>query len=195
MTRGIHIFGIVAAGLLAASCAMGPHRASKADSADILRGSAPESESSNQAAMAGRTAMAYGDAWTATRLFKAAADANPTPINRFNLATGYQNTGRLQDAATLYGGLLVDGQFIWVTPNRDINNPDTPLRKFNIAEESARRLAAIARTVGSPSAAAALAESNVGGSASTEVGGPKKGPVTDERARQLDVAAEVVRGP
>lgn len=178
--------------MLASGCAT--HQTAKDDAASILA-EGPSSETTRQPGMAGRTSMAWGDAWTAARLFKNAVAANPTAINRFNLATAYQGTGRLQDAAALYGPLLIDGRYIWVNANRDINNLELPGRRFNIAEESAHRLADIARTVGSAAAAAKLAESNVGGPASTEVGGPARGAVTDDRARQLDVAAEVVRAP
>lgn len=176
--------------MLTSGCAT--HATSKENAASILRGGA-SSQSSNEAAMEGRTSMSWGDAWTAARLFKNAVAANPTALNRFNLATAYQGTGRLQDAAAIYGALLVDGRYIWVTANRDINALELPVRRFNIADESARRLAAIAAAAGSASAAATLAQSNVGGAASTQVGGPTKGAVSDERARQLDVAAEVVR--
>lgn len=191
-----HVAMIAVAGLLASACATSSHQSSKDDSAAILA-AGPESSSGNQSETAGRTAMAHGDAWTATRLFKQAAAANNTPLNRFNLAAGYQNTGRLTDALAIYRTLAKDGQYLWVTPNNDLTEGGgKPLARFNLADEANRRIVEIEKTLaGTRSARAADMKDNIGGAASTQVGGPTRGTVTDEKARQLDEKAETVRKP
>ena len=79
--------------------------------------------------------MARGDNWTGTNAFKTLSAKNNSPLNRFNLATGYQRTGRLEQAKVLYQGLLVDGQFTMITAI----TPGAP-RTFNAADEAASRL-------------------------------------------------------
>ena len=193
MKRAAQFLGVAAAGLLASACAS--HLTSQTNSASILA-QGPQSQNSNQAAMAGRTAMAWGDSWTAQRLFRRAEAGHDTPSNRFNVAAGYQNTGRLNEAAAIYRTLLVDGRYTWVTSNNDVHNPNARARRFNIAEESNRRLVEI--TNAGPSLHSAgrvqILSENVGGSASSSVGGPTKGGVSDEHARQLDVRAATLRG-
>lgn len=193
----MQIFGrvamLAAASLLAAACASSSHESAKLDAAGILA-DGPETGSENQAETAGRTSMAHGDAWTATRLFKRAAEANNTPLNRFNLAAGYQNTGRLKQAAELYRTVEHDGKYVWVVGNNDLNDPTKALTRFNLAEESGRRLLVIADLLAAPKAKrAALMKNNIGGIASTQVGGPTAGAVSDTRAADLDVKAEAVR--
>jgi hypothetical protein len=191
-----HVAMVAVAGLLATACATSSHQSAKDDAAAILA-AGPEGSSGNQSEQAGRTSMAHGDAWTATRLFKQAAAANNTPLNRFNLAAGYQNTGRLTDALAIYRTLAVDGQYLWVTPNNDLNDGGgTRLARFNLADESNRRVVEIERTLAGTRAARAVdMKDNIGGAASTQVGGPARGAVTDEKARQLDEKAEAIRTP
>jgi hypothetical protein len=194
MTYVTRIAAITLAGLLSTACATVTHESSKANSAEILADGAA-SQSSNQAAMAGRTAMAYGDAWTATRLFKRASAAHPSPLNRFNEAAGLENTGRLSDAAVIYRTLLVDGKYTWANSNRDLNNSKMQMRRFNIADESQRRLIEIslAKTSTKTAGGEAILDANVGGDSAAKVGGPTSGAVSDEHARQLDVKADARR--
>jgi hypothetical protein len=193
MKRAAQLLGVAAAGLLASACAS--HLSSQTNSATILA-QGPQSQNSNQAAMAGRTAMAWGDAWTAQRLFRRAEAGHDSPSNRFNVAAGYQNTGRLNEAAAIYQTLLVDGRYTWVTSNNDIHNPNARTRRFNIAEESRRRLVEIADagTASHSAGRAQILSQNVGGSAAASVGGPRDGQVSDEHARRLDVKAATLRG-
>ncbi|THD79335.1 MAG: hypothetical protein E7812_09680 [Phenylobacterium sp.] len=195
MTPAPRLIAIAAVGLLAAACASTSHQTSKANSAAVLAAGA-QSPGSTQAASAAQTAMSWGDTWTASKLFKRAEADHDSPANRFNVAASLESTGRLQDAAVIYRTLLVDGRYTWLTSTSDVHNPNGRLRHFNLAEESQRRLIDIARASTSVHTAAGqeIAASSIGGAASASVGGPTKGAVSDEHARQLDEKAEDVRG-
>lgn len=124
--------------------------------------------------------MAQGNNWIGTNLQKRATALEPTVVNRFNLATGYQRTGRLNTAKTYYETLANEGQ-------------GTPMeqgwraRDFDAGMASADRLLYIdwlqngARR-GGGAVAATEAASNV----SATVGGSGEYEVTDEQARALD---------
>lgn len=81
--------------------------------------------------------MAQGDNWAATNVLKAIAAKNATPLNRFNLATAYQRTGRIAQAKALYRGLLADGRYTNISA---IPMGGQGLRLFNAADEAASRL-------------------------------------------------------
>ncbi|MEJ2814833.1 hypothetical protein [Caulobacter sp. CCG-8] len=139
--------------------------------------------------------MAKGNNWLGTNVFKRLVAKDNSPLNRFNLATGYQRTGRLKQAESIYRDLLVEGRNtnVVATPSKDA--PD--VRVFNLAEEAASRLlyfdwlksengrrAMAARSgPGAPSAEAFGAE------ASVTIGGPTYGDVSDEKAMALDSQA------
>ena len=80
--------------------------------------------------------MAKGDNWAGTNVLKAKLARNDTPLNRFNLATGYQRTGRIDQAEVLYRDLLKRGR----TTNAVGTPPAGPAagaqRIFNRADES-----------------------------------------------------------
>ncbi|WP_156035795.1 hypothetical protein [Caulobacter sp. UNC358MFTsu5.1] len=82
--------------------------------------------------------MAKGNNWLGTNVFKRLVAKDNSPLNRFNLATGYQRTGRLKQAESIYRDLLVEGRNtnVVATPSKDA--PD--VRVFNLAEEAASRL-------------------------------------------------------
>ena len=139
--------------------------------------------------------MTKGNNWFATNVLKKLVAKNDTPLNRFNLATGYQRTGRIQQAESIYRDLLVDGQrtSAMATPSKDASG----VRIFNLAEEAASRLLyfdwlksentrqAMARRSGQgPASAGAF-----GVEASVTVGGPTSGDVSDETAMALDSQA------
>ena len=124
--------------------------------------------------------MARGNNWIATNLQKRATAAEPTIENRFNLATGYQLTGRLNTAKTYYQALATEGDGLRMERGWRGQN-------FDVAMTSADRLLYIdwlqngaARTGGA--VAATEAASNV----SASVGGTGEYEVTDEQARALD---------
>lgn len=133
--------------------------------------------------------MSKGSIWSATNALKRLVATDNSPMNRFNLATGYQRTGRIEQARSLYRELLVDGRATTATstPSRY-----APSRVFNVADEAASRLLyldwvtsdATRRTMARNSGA--VSADVVGIDASATVGGPTYGDVSDETAKELD---------
>ena len=137
--------------------------------------------------------MAKGDNWAGTNALKSALVKNDTPLNRFNLATGYQRTGRVDQAQTLYQGLLKTGR----TTNAIASTPGfaEPSRMFNLADEAASRLLYIAwlkksghapQSVARSSNAPSATGESFASDASATVGGPTHGDVSDAQALALD---------
>ncbi|WP_146002798.1 hypothetical protein [Telmatospirillum siberiense] len=69
-----------------------------------------------------------------------ASATNPTVVNQFNLATGYQNTGQNDKAIALYQDLVTKGQYTSVNPGRNDDGTPVAAADRNIADESARRI-------------------------------------------------------
>jgi hypothetical protein len=105
----------------------------------------------------GQTAIQWGNDWTGTNLFERAAAADPTILNRFNLAAAYQKTGRLERALTIYHALEKDGQYTWLISIPEYSQPDWVVR-FNVAEESARRISELAPDRGAHKSHATVAD-------------------------------------
>ncbi len=139
--------------------------------------------------------MAKGNNWLGTNVFKRLVEKDNSPLNRFNLATGYQRTGRLQQAESIYRDLLAEGQHTTVvaTPSRDAPGA----RVFNLAEEAASRLLYFdwlksegqRRALAQRSGSGAASADTYGAEASATVGGPAGGEVSDEQAAALDSTA------
>lgn len=134
--------------------------------------------------------MERGDNWAGTNVFKALTTKNASPLNRFNLATGYLRTGRLDQAKALYEGLLVDGQHTLISAVV----PDGRSRTFSAADEAASRLVYIrwlqeggARRVASASYSGAVSADAAGVPVAAIEG--RIGDVSDEQAVILDRAA------
>ena len=136
--------------------------------------------------------MARGDNWAATNMLKAVVAKDGSALNRFNLATGYQRTGRLAQAKALYQGLLAEGRFTNISA---VPMGGQGLRLFNAADEAASRLAYIqwleagggerlksASLYGVTSADASFTPVSILEDAPT-------GDVTDEEAKALDSRA------
>ncbi|MET0272675.1 MAG: hypothetical protein ABW360_06760 [Phenylobacterium sp.] len=191
MIRIAPIAGVLLAGALVTGCATaaGSHQEAKTDAASSLAKGA--NVGARAAASDGLSSMAWGDKWTATNLFEEAAKKTGTIQNRFNLATGYQETGRLAEAAVLYRALLVDGQFTTFITPKDETDPKKRQRRFNVADESARRLADMGRSTAVPAAPAAVAGEAGQPAAVTVATGLDASPVSDASARRLDVADEI----
>jgi hypothetical protein len=140
------------------------------------------------AANQARTEMVRGNNWMATNLQKRAAALEPTLENRFNLAVGYQRTGRIGTARNYFRGVSADDS----TPTPENYGGD--MRTLGVGFEAADRVLFIDTTQkiaangeGAPSAEAAA--TNV----SATVGGPGEYEVTDEQARALDRQARSAR--
>lgn len=131
--------------------------------------------------------MAQGDNWLGTNQQKRLVAVAPTVQNRFNLATGYQRTGRLETAKAQYRALADEGE-------GTIMEQGWRSRNFDVGLESADRLLYIdwlqngARR-GSGAASVEGATSNV----SATVGAAGEYEVTDEQARALDRQARAPR--
>ncbi len=132
--------------------------------------------------------MAQGDNWLGTNYQKRATALAPTVQNRFNLATGYQRTGRLNTAKTYYQTLATEGEGVGMERGWRAEN-------FDVGMASADRLLYIdwlqngAARTGGGAPAATEAASNV----SATVGGSGEYEVTDEQARALDRQARTGR--
>jgi hypothetical protein len=135
--------------------------------------------------------MAAGDNWAGTNAFRKLAGKNGSALNRFNLATGYQRTGRLDQAKVIYRDLLVDGRFTLVSAVA----PGGTSRTFNAADEAASRLLYIQwlqdggrqRIASAPLSGAVSAEQAAVPVAATE--GGRGGDVSDEQAAAFDEMA------
>jgi len=103
----------------------------------------PVEKDTGQAAAAGLSSSAWGDQWSATNLYKHAAMADPSVLNRFNLASGYYLTGRAEEAVALYRSVARDGQYTQglLSPlNGEVTGNS---RRVNLADEASRRLVEI----------------------------------------------------
>lgn len=190
MTNLSSLIAVAAIGFAASGCAT--HEVAKLEARTTLA-SAPHTrlQSAENSAQA---SMAWRDHWTAANLFERAVEARPSPENRFNLAAAYQRTGRFEEAAANYRLVTEIGEYTWgaTVPYNDYR--DAPLRRVNLADESARRLAAMGRPVSYAPLAhqGALSATDVGVQASAIVG--TTGRIPDQQAIQRDAAAEAARG-
>jgi hypothetical protein len=137
--------------------------------------------------------MARGDNWAATNMLKALVAKDGSALNRFNLATGYQRTGRLAQAKALYQGLLAEGRFTNISA---VPMGGQGLRLFNAADEAASRLLYIQwledgggeRLKSAPLYGVTSADSSLVPVPALE--GAPTGDVTDEEAKALDGRAK-----
>ena len=196
MTRVFITSLILAGASLAAACTTTgtTHQMAKVEAATALQNADTESYATLYAAA--RDSAAWGDRWTSANLFERALAKTDGPKDklsvqdRFNVATRYEQTGRLPEAAALYRSVARDGRFLWGVTDPDYQHRTTPLTTINLGDESARRLAQIevrmayAQGPGAQSAAAA------GVPAAAIVGAPLSGRVSDAEARRLDDAAQ-----
>lgn len=193
------ISALTLAGLLAtasAAAAQAPSAAADQNTEQAAAAAlkeAPTAAASLGADDAAMASAAKGDNWTAANLFEQAVTGYGSPMNRFNLASSYQATGRTAQAATLYRSVVADGMFTKavIIPKDDAVNRQYV--RVNIAEEAQRRLGVmetqrLAMRVGPATALAA------GVDTSALVGGPKSGVVSDARALQLDNKVEAITG-
>lgn len=176
---------VAAVSLLAAGCVT--HQTAKLDAAHALANSSTLANAP-AARTAGMASAAAGDNWTAANLFEQARAANNSPLNRFNLASSYESTGRSAQAAALYRSVIPDGHYLKVTTTRLNDNQTGASRRVNLSEESLRRAIIIEAELrkGAPK----LVDVTAPVSESATVGGPKRGTVSDNRALNLDEKAE-----
>jgi hypothetical protein len=191
MRRVASVLGVAAAGLLATACATTTHDMARQEARTTLANAA-ELSGTNTAEVVGKTAMAWGDEYTAANLFERAADSRDSVGKRFNLAGAYLETGRLVQAAALYRELVRDGEYTYAYSGRRIGALDAPVRRFNVADESARRLAQIVSQnpylFPQVSAGSALSAEAAATPVSATVGAAPNGRIPDATAIALDAA-------
>jgi hypothetical protein len=178
-------------GVLMMGFAPRDHQNQKALAAESLANASAEATVKMEAR--GLESEGWGDDWTATNLYEHTADGDATVLQRFNLAAGYQRTGRAEEAAALYRGVALDGGYTWARPIADMNRPRSErltARRMNLADESARRLGRIEAVQVAQGGAPFAGQAGVNTSAT--VGGHQQAQgVSDARAQQLDAANEV----
>lgn len=131
--------------------------------------------------------LAKGNYWMATNLQKRVVAEAPTVVNRFNLATAYQETGRLNTAKTYYETLATEGEGVGMEQGWRSRN-------FDVGMTAADRLLYIdwlqnGAARGGGAVAATEAASNV--SATVGANGSGDAEVSDEQARALDRQARL----
>lgn len=185
------ILPLILVALAAGGCAT-THETVKLEARTVLA-AAPEVLPTT-ASSAGQASMAWGDRWTATNLFERAVEGRPDARNHFNLASAYERTGRLREAAASYQVVTEIGQYQWAYSPRDYEDRDRPVRRFNLADEAAVRLARLQRPIAYASFAGggAISAAEAGVQASATVGAASGG-ISDARAIELDAAAEARR--
>lgn len=125
--------------------------------------------------------MERGNNWIGTNLQKRAAATEPSVENRFNLATGYQRTGRIVTARSHYEALAREGEGTMLVPTKRRDAP------FDAGMAAADRLLYIDWLQnGASRANGAVAATLAATNASATVGGPGEYEVTDQQARALD---------
>jgi len=193
MGRIAPLIGLAGAGLLAAACATQNHTLARNDEAGFLARASQVHPMALQET--GTEADAYGDKWTAANLYERSVDKDNSVAARFNLASAYERTGRLPEAAALYAILIRDGQFMWVTSGVDYRDRAARLVHFNIADESAARLAGIQRRLAyaANTTGGAVSASELGTPTAAIVGGPApviEHRISDAEALQRDAAGQ-----
>ena len=190
MGRYISLIAIAGAGLVAAACATQDHQLARNDEARFLAGANQVHPMALQET--GTEAAAYGDKWTAANLFERSVDKDNSVVARFNLASAYADTGRTSEAAALYASLVRDGQFMWGVTGVDYRNRGARLIRFNIADASAVRLAALQRQMTyAANSGGAVSAAQFGAPTAAIVGGPAaviERRISDAEAFQRDGA-------
>lgn len=186
------IMAVAVAGLLATACIT--HETSLRESRSAL--AKGRQVTARGAAIMGMSAMIWGEKWTATNLFERAVAQEDTPGNRFNLASGYQATGRVADAVPIYRDVVVTGLNAWAQTGWEEFDPSVKVRRVNLSEESTRRLAMIERAPGYVAQAVPPVDYPALLIASTNSPEtmPTVGRVSDKKAIEFDSAARVGQG-
>jgi hypothetical protein len=187
MRQSARVIGFALAAVSLTACAT--RQTARLEAANTLANAPVLARTTNAPTVVGVTEMAYGDRFTAANLFERAADARATAGARFKLASAYEATGRTAEAAALYRGLVNDGQFTWMYSARSLQNRDAPVRRFNVADESARRLADLERVETAAQVNpqnGLLAANELGVPAAAVVGEGPRGRIPDAEAMTLD---------
>jgi uncharacterized protein YceK len=192
MNRLIPIAALTVTAILMAGCATVTRETAQRQSADTLATTNSQPHRAASTELKGQTAAAWGDNFTATNLFEQAEAKHDSPLNRFNLATSYQQTGRVAEAVKLYRTVVIDGGHTWAYSVPDNADRSARGRHYNLATESLARLEIIDQGVVAKQdtdAKRALATTGVRGP------GPNTGKISDARAEKLDQTVEAAPKP
>lgn len=132
---------------------------SRQDSALLLAAPAPKDDTGWTASNRGQSASVWGDIHTSTLLFARAVKANPSPLNKFNLAGAYENENRIVDALRLYGEVAKEGASSYARTLAPADKRNTRTYSFNLGDAAKQRSQAILqRAAQTPTAATGGAE-------------------------------------
>lgn len=148
------------------------HETAKQDAAIALEATS-QFEIEYNSAQAAQAEHQWGDRYTAANLFQQAHDADHSIKNRFNLANAYNSIGKSDIALGMFSDLVRDGQFVELTEVFPYNDGPQHVRRFNVADESQRRIAGIMAQGPGPTSAAVEGTGN-----------------SNQEARQMDLAHE-----
>lgn len=190
MFRATFLIGAGAAAVTLAGCATMDHADARAEAAATLANAPALAASTNAVDVVGNTAMAWGDRWTATNLYERAANSQASVDRRFNLAAGYESTGRLREAADLYQSVVADGQFVTAITNPGVNGGRA--YRVNVADLAAVGLARVRTQLAMAPGIGAVAAGELGTPAAAVVGA-SAGPVSDAEALRRDAIENPLR--
>ena len=159
----------------------------------------PSAVRSDEDAARARSSLAWNNVFAAANLMEQANQGASTVLTRFNLATAYERTGRLREAAALYRGLVTDGQFTNAILDPRYDEPNLRPRWINLADESAARLAVLDRLAAARQASAQqpFSATEAGENAAATEGVSRASTsataISDRRALEIDAAARAAR--
>lgn len=90
-----------------------------------------------------RSAFACGRYWSSANLMERAVIQRGSTLQRFNLAATYAQTGRYDQAETLYMSVIDDGDYVRARADSSTVKAGEPEAGFGLASEASRRLAAL----------------------------------------------------
>lgn len=191
MARLTSIASVALVALAAAGCASTDRQMARNETRSLFA-ETPTAATSHAYEVAGLTNITFGDRYVGSNALERAVDAYPKSVSaRFNLATGYATTGRTREAAAIYQQLISDGQYTWMYARRDAFHPNAN-RHFNVADESARRLASLNQRLtfaSNGTTTGAISATEAGTPVAAIVGGrPVSGRISDAQAFALDDA-------
>lgn len=186
MIRATFLIG--GAALALTGCATVNHQSVRAEAAATLANARALAASTNAVDVVGNTAFAYGDRWTAANLYERAANAQDDVYRRYNLAIGYESTGRLREAADLYQSVAADGEFITAVTIPTVNGVRQRPYRANLSDLAMAGLARVRTQVAFAPGEGAVAAGELGTPVAATVG-----PISDAEAMRRDAVENPLR--
>ena len=138
----IQYFVIAAALIALGGCQHDPaaHEASLRAADEKVWANSPDPKDAHVDEIASQSSSQRDDWRLAGDLAERSYKQTPDLVNEFNLATSYQNTGRVALAIPLYIDLVERGQYVHTAPLFKNDGTWPVVMKETIADEAARRL-------------------------------------------------------